>query len=84
MKHFQNYAADIGKHFEVTAFSPVPGQYACIFSDVTERKRAQELLKNTQKLDSSVPVFVVSGFAEDPIIANPQLYGFTASIPKPS
>jgi len=29
------------------------------------------------------PVFVTSGYAEDPIMANPGEYGFTASIRKP-
>lgn len=31
----------------------------------------------------SVPIFVVSGYADDPVIANPSDYGFTASLCKP-
>jgi PAS domain S-box-containing protein len=42
--HFQNYSAEIGKHFEVTAFRPAPGRFACIFADITERKKAEEAL----------------------------------------
>jgi two-component system, cell cycle sensor histidine kinase and response regulator CckA len=32
---------------------------------------------------SKTPVFVASGYAEDPVMANPKAYGFTASICKP-
>ena len=39
---FENYAREQGKYFEVTAFRPAPRQFACIFSDVSERKRAEE------------------------------------------
>jgi PAS domain S-box-containing protein len=42
---FNNYSAGLNKHFEVTAFRPAPNQFACIFSDITERKQA-ELEKN--------------------------------------
>ncbi len=34
---FQSYSADIGKHFEVYAYSPAPRRFACLLSDVTER-----------------------------------------------
>jgi PAS domain S-box-containing protein len=39
--YFEDYSADIGKHFLVTAFRPVPNQFACIFSDITDRKNAE-------------------------------------------
>ena len=42
---FENYSAELGKHFEVTAFRPAPGRFACIFQDITERKRAEEALR---------------------------------------
>jgi len=41
---FMNHSADLGKHFEVTAYRPAPGQFACTFQDITERKRAEEVL----------------------------------------
>ena len=41
---FENYASGFGKHFEVTAFRPRPNQFACIFADVTERKRNEQAL----------------------------------------
>jgi nitrogen-specific signal transduction histidine kinase/CheY-like chemotaxis protein len=36
-----------------------------------------------RKRSKEIPVFVASGYAEDPIMANPREYGFTASICKP-
>ncbi len=39
---FENYAATLGKYFEVTAFRPAVGQFACLVTDVTARKRSEE------------------------------------------
>ncbi len=39
---FENYAGALGKYFKVTAFRPDPGRFACIFVDITDRKRAEE------------------------------------------
>jgi two-component system, cell cycle sensor histidine kinase and response regulator CckA len=41
---FENYSKELDKYFEVTAFRPVPNQFACIFVDITERKRAEKAL----------------------------------------
>ena len=56
---FESYAAALDKHFEVVAFRPRPGQFACIFQDVTERRRAQEQraklerqLRQAQKMEA--------------------------------
>jgi len=43
----------------------------------------KEIIEEIGKLDLYVPVFVTSGYSEDPIMANPQKYGFSASIRKP-
>jgi PAS domain S-box-containing protein len=39
---FENYAVELGKHFEVTAYQSAPNQFACIFADITVRKQAEE------------------------------------------
>ncbi len=38
---FENYSQAIDRYFEVTAYQPEPSQFATIFQDVTERKRAK-------------------------------------------
>ncbi|HOW71570.1 MAG TPA: MASE3 domain-containing protein [Phycisphaerae bacterium] len=45
---FEHAASDLGKYFQVTAFSPKPGQFATIFLDITDRKRAEEELNRYQ------------------------------------
>lgn len=41
---------------------------------------AVELIRHA---DSNVPVFVMSGYTDDPVMSNPRQFGFTASICKP-
>jgi PAS domain S-box-containing protein len=43
----------------------------------------KEVAEEIRKIDKKVPLFVASGYAADPIIAQPEEYGFTASISKP-
>jgi PAS domain S-box-containing protein len=57
--YFENYARELDRHYEVTAYRPAPGQFACIFVDVTERKRAEaerrmleKQVRHAQKLES--------------------------------
>ena len=39
---FENFARELDRFFRVTAYCPSPGQFACIFDDITSRKRAEE------------------------------------------
>ncbi|MBD3346711.1 MAG: PAS domain S-box protein [Chitinivibrionales bacterium] len=43
----------------------------------------KEAVGEIRTIDPTLPVFVASGYSEDPIMANPSKYDFTASIPKP-
>jgi len=43
----------------------------------------KEAINEIRKICSDTPVFVSSGYSADPIISNPEEYGFTASISKP-
>lgn len=43
----------------------------------------EETLRRIRTIDKTKPVFVTSGYSEDPIMAEPQSYGFVASIRKP-
>jgi PAS domain S-box-containing protein len=38
---FENHSEELGKHFEVTVYSPAENQFACIFQDITLRKKAE-------------------------------------------
>lgn len=56
---FENYSVAVEKFFEVTAFRPAEGQFACIFQDITERKLAEaesekikKQLVQSQKMES--------------------------------
>jgi PAS domain S-box-containing protein len=43
----------------------------------------REAIDEIRKINRNTPVFVTSGYAEDPVMADPGKYGFTASIRKP-
>jgi len=56
---FEGYTAALNKHYEVTAFRPAPNQFACILSDISQRKRAEiekvlleDQLTHAQKMES--------------------------------
>lgn len=40
--NFERYGRKFDKYFNVTAFRPSEGQFACIFEDITERKLAEK------------------------------------------
>jgi PAS domain S-box-containing protein len=42
--HFENYAAALGKHYEVHAYCPENGKFATIINDITERKQIEQKL----------------------------------------
>ena len=46
---FESYSGEIGKHYLVTAYQTLPGQFACILEDVTERKRSEETLRASEE-----------------------------------
>ncbi len=47
---FENYLPALGKHFEVFAYRPAPGQFATVFMDITERKRQEEKIARLTRL----------------------------------
>jgi len=49
---FENYSADLNKHFRVSVFSPKKGYFATIFENITERIQAEnEVRVAKEKLD---------------------------------
>ncbi|MGD8558180.1 MAG: PAS domain S-box protein [Gammaproteobacteria bacterium] len=46
---YENYSRELGKYFDTWVFSPQKNQFAVIFTDVTERKKAEGALKEGDK-----------------------------------
>ena len=51
---FEDYSAPLDKYFEVRVFRPAEGQFATIFQDVTERKKAEAALYETGAIQSLI------------------------------
>lgn len=44
---FDNYSPVLKRHYEVYAYRPAPGQFAVIFTDITDRKRDEDALRES-------------------------------------
>lgn len=47
---FEEYSPALKRWNEVFAFSPARGRFATLFSDITERKRSEEAVRNSERL----------------------------------
>ena len=67
----ENYSHELNKWFKVTAYSPERGFFATIFEDITDRKKAEELIKESderyRRLFESVVGYVYTVFIENGI-----------------
>lgn len=46
---YENYSRELGKYFEVQAFSPQKGKVASLFKDISKRKQVEEALRESEK-----------------------------------
>jgi len=51
---FENYSNEFDKHFEVKAFSPAKDQFVSIFTDITDRKKAEHELSESEEYHRSL------------------------------
>jgi PAS domain S-box-containing protein len=51
-RRFEEFSASLGKNFEVLAFRPKEGQFACLIQDVTDRKQLERQLLQAQKMEA--------------------------------
>ncbi len=62
---FERYRGSLGKHFSVVAYSPRKGQFATLFTDITERKRAEEaharLIRAVEQAGESIVITDTQG-----------------------
>ena len=48
-EHFASYSGVLDRHYEVTAYFAGPGRFAVMFLDITDRKRAEEELRESEE-----------------------------------
>jgi len=75
-RSFENFSRELGKHYQVSAYSPGPGRFAVVFSDVSERKRAEEALRRLTRAVEQSPASIVIADAGGRIeYVNPKFTG---------
>ncbi|MCB8964821.1 MAG: PAS domain S-box protein [Bacteroidales bacterium] len=56
---YENYSSELGRYYDVWAFSPQKGQFATIFSDITRKRQIEETLQKLKKGIEQSPVVVI-------------------------
>jgi two-component system, sensor histidine kinase and response regulator len=84
---FQTYFPPLDRHFQISVFSPNSGNFATVFTDITEVKRAEEALRESeyqfkQLVDDMHVGVLLQGSQSEILLSNPtslELLGLTES-----
>ncbi|MDF7807927.1 PAS domain S-box protein [Pontiellaceae bacterium B12219] len=83
---FEEYSDEFDKYYEANAFCPDPGLVAVIVSDITERRQADKIMKESEErfrgMLEKLPYLAVLGFGVDGRIrfwneGSERIYGYT-------
>lgn len=58
---YENYSKELGKYYESIAYSPRPGQFAVIITDISDRKRMEKQMFNEKERFKTTLVSVRDG-----------------------
>ena len=59
---FENHAEPLGKWYRVSAYCPEKGHFVALFEEITERKKAEEALKQSEQRYSGLFNSIPEGF----------------------
>jgi PAS domain S-box-containing protein len=48
--HFENYSPALKRHYDVYAYCPAPGQFAVLFTDISEHRKKEEELRRLNRM----------------------------------
>jgi PAS domain S-box-containing protein len=75
---FEYYSDIVEKHFTISAYTPIEGQVAAIFNDITEQKQAEDELRRSENQFRQLFEHDTNGFALTEVVVDEtgEIFGF--------